>query len=98
MLDGRIVERGTYAELMANDGAFAKFVNEFGSKDEKEAQNGEEVGEQDVKQKKKKGSMGGQMMQAEERNTGAVSNASTFVGQLAWHCHLMFSVSLQGIL
>jgi ABC-type transport system involved in cytochrome bd biosynthesis fused ATPase/permease subunit len=79
MLDGRIVERGTYAELIENDGAFAKFVKEFGSNDEKEQQKGEEAGEQDVKLKKKKGSMGGQMMQAEERNTGAVSNASTFV-------------------
>src|SRR5580704_3172975 len=32
--DGQITERGTYAELMANDGDFSKFITEFGSREE----------------------------------------------------------------
>jgi ABC-type multidrug transport system ATPase subunit len=76
MLDGRIVERGTYAELIENDGAFAKFVKEFGSQEDEKADNeAQEAGDEDVKDKKKKVSTGGQIMQAEERNTGAVSGA-----------------------
>lgn len=78
MLDGRIVERGTYAELINNDGAFAKFVKEYGSKDEKEQGNGEEIGNEETTHQTKKVSVGGQTMQAEERNTGAITNASTF--------------------
>ena len=77
MLDGRIVERGTYAELIENNGAFAKFVKEFGSQEDKEQENGEEVDKEEIKHKKKIVSVGGQMMQAEERNTGAITNAST---------------------
>lgn len=34
--DGQIAERGTCAELMANDGVFSKFLQEFGSKQEEE--------------------------------------------------------------
>ena len=33
LVDSRIAERGTYPELIANGGAFSKFVEEFGSKD-----------------------------------------------------------------
>ena len=46
MIDGRIGEHGTYADLMAAEGDFARFVNEFGSKEnelekEEEAVEGE---------------------------------------------------------
>ncbi|KAF8579018.1 ABC transporter [Ramaria rubella] len=74
ILDGRIAERGTYAELIKNDGAFAKFFKEFGSQEDKEKEGDTDVSQENVKDKKKKLSTGGQIMQAEERNTGAVSN------------------------
>ena len=41
MNEGRIVKHGTYNELMANNGAFSKFVQEFGSKEENEDEKGE---------------------------------------------------------
>ena len=33
MVEGRIAEQGTYPDLMAANGDFAKFVTEFGSKE-----------------------------------------------------------------
>ncbi|KDQ57208.1 hypothetical protein JAAARDRAFT_35814 [Jaapia argillacea MUCL 33604] len=79
VVDGRIAERGTYVELMANDGPFSKFVQEFGTKDGHKEEGEEEVlGEDEVEEekkevKKKVPSGGAQLMQAEERNTGSVS-------------------------
>ncbi|GJJ09853.1 hypothetical protein Clacol_004077 [Clathrus columnatus] len=72
MLDGRVVERGTYQELMDNKGSFAKFFAEFGAKNESEEKDQESS---ENESKMKKGMAGGQIMQAEERSTGAVSNA-----------------------
>ncbi|KIJ46424.1 hypothetical protein M422DRAFT_165131 [Sphaerobolus stellatus SS14] len=77
MFDGRIVERGTYQDLIEHNGPFAKFVAEFGGKEEKEEKKGEEAGigpggEQEGK--RKIGKAGGKLMQAEERSKGAVSN------------------------
>ncbi|OSD06330.1 P-loop containing nucleoside triphosphate hydrolase protein [Trametes coccinea BRFM310] len=76
MVDGRVSEHGTYAELMAANGDFARFVNEFGSKENEVEQEEEAVEEaaepSDTKPKKKL--QGAAMMQVEERNTGAVSN------------------------
>ena len=83
MVDGRVGEHGTYADLMAANGDFARFVNEFGSKEselEKEeeatAEGGDAEDEKDDKavEKLKKRQQGATMMQQEERNTGAVSN------------------------
>ncbi|KAG2110951.1 ABC transporter [Suillus discolor] len=73
LVDGRIAERGTYAELMANDGAFSKFVSEFGSKEdstkkEEKAADGAKI--EDIKIQK--GTAGKAMMQEEERNTGSI--------------------------
>ncbi|KAG5653385.1 hypothetical protein H0H81_000772 [Sphagnurus paluster] len=85
IVDGRIAERGTYAELMAGTGEFAKFVTEFGAKEEEEEKEKEEseseiveVVDGDEKGKEKEGGMkkataGPGLMQAEERNTGAIS-------------------------
>ena len=79
MIDGRIAEWGTHAELMANDGAFAKFINEFVTKDEGNEKQGEGVDEEEEEddedeQKKRRGAVkGAQLMQQEERSTGAVS-------------------------
>jgi len=76
MFDGKIVEKGTYQELIEKNGPFAKFVNEFGGKEEQEEQKGEEAGiEEGHEEKKKVGGTGGKMMQAEDRSTGAVSSA-----------------------
>ena len=36
IVDGQIMEYGTYAELIANDGVFSKFLKEFSSKQEEE--------------------------------------------------------------
>ncbi|PIL29785.1 ATP-binding cassette transporter [Ganoderma sinense ZZ0214-1] len=81
MAEGKIGEHGTYADLMAAEGDFARFVNEFGSKEselEKEEEAAENEKAEDVKDEKaveamKKRKQGATMMQVEERNTGAVS-------------------------
>ncbi|KAG1831992.1 ABC transporter [Suillus subalutaceus] len=73
LVDGRIAERGTYAELMANDGAFSKFVSEFGSKEDSTKKEEKAVEGAEIEDKKiQKGSAGKAMMQEEERNTGAI--------------------------
>jgi len=84
--DGQIMERGTYAELMANDGVFSKFLKEFGSKQEEEEEIDEAADEgEGVKGGKgQKGSgvvtalreqyeKGKTIMQDEERSVGAVT-------------------------
>ncbi|EMD34148.1 hypothetical protein CERSUDRAFT_117637 [Gelatoporia subvermispora B] len=78
MVDGRISEQGTYAQLIANEGDFAHFIREFGSKEaqeekEEEALEAPEVDEKELPKKKAATGNAG-MMQVEERNTGAVSN------------------------
>ena len=73
IVDGRIAERGTYPELMANDGAFSKFVEEFGSKDDPMKKEEKAVENVDTEEKKpEKSAAGKAMMQEEERNTGAI--------------------------
>ncbi|KAF8332583.1 P-loop containing nucleoside triphosphate hydrolase protein [Cantharellus anzutake] len=78
MLDGRIAERGTYEELMAKNGTFAKFVAEFGGK---EGESKEDRGEITVDEgdetaalakKRKEINAGPSLMQPEERAVGAV--------------------------
>ncbi|KAG6909964.1 hypothetical protein DXG01_014233 [Tephrocybe rancida] len=80
--DGRIAERGTYTELMNGHGEFAKFVTEFGAKEEEEEE--KEEAEEDAieaatdskgeeKTPAKKATPGAALMQTEERNTGAIS-------------------------
>ncbi|KNZ79214.1 ABC transporter C family member 2 [Termitomyces sp. J132] len=73
--DGRVAERGTYTELMNNAGEFAKFVKEFGAKEEKkEAEDAiADANEKTDKGPKKKAIPGAALMQTEERNTGAIS-------------------------
>jgi len=86
--DGQIMERGTYTELMANDGVFSKFLKEFGSKREQEtegvdgmvAEGGVErggVGERglgaNVVAAPKEFEKGKTIMQEEERTVGAVT-------------------------
>ena len=78
IVDGRIAERGTYEGLLANEGAFAQFAKEFGAKEEEEEEEEAAIEEevQAVHDKKMKKTLksNSPLMQAEERNTGAVSN------------------------
>ena len=73
MVDGKVAEQGTHAELMKANGAFAQFVKEFGSsedqnrEEEKENKEADDGTKENVVYKP-----GQQLMQAEERNTGSV--------------------------
>jgi hypothetical protein len=77
IVDGRIAERGTYAELMANNGEFSKFVTEFGSKDETNSDDESTIDDAEDGEKggPKHDGISNPMTQAEERNTGAISRA-----------------------
>ena len=73
MVDGKIAEQGTHAELMKANGAFAQFVKEFGSSEDRNQvaeQENKEIDDgmrEDVVYKP-----GHQLMQAEERITGSI--------------------------
>ncbi|EIN04040.1 hypothetical protein PUNSTDRAFT_55872 [Punctularia strigosozonata HHB-11173 SS5] len=87
MVEGCVAERGTYAELMSQEGEFARFVREFGSqlaREEEEEERAveavelavtdeEEEAEKRKVEKRRKMIAGKAMMQVEERNTGAIS-------------------------
>jgi len=73
VVDGRIAERGTYTELMANDGEFSKFITEFGSKEDEKEKESDDGSEGKTGGPEKKAVAGAGIMQAEERNTGAVT-------------------------
>lgn len=88
VVNGRLAEEGTYAELIARDGAFSRFVREFGSQevkkeDEEEAERRETAALEVDKdpeaerkaEKRRKAQSGKAMMQTEERNTGSVSGS-----------------------
>lgn len=72
--DGKIAERGTFDALMAGDGAFCKFIEEFGSKEDNRNEGAGEKIEivRDDKQERKVSIKGKGIMQEEERNTGAI--------------------------
>ncbi|KAI9463347.1 ABC transporter [Lactarius psammicola] len=78
MVDGRIAEHGSFDEMMANRSDFAHTFDEFVTKDQTESKGEKAVdtedGEVDENVKKRRAAMrGAQLMQAEERNTGAVN-------------------------
>ena len=82
VVDGRIAERGTYEELSKNNGEFSRFIEQFGSqtevdeKDDKDT-NIDRTVDSDLDSEKKRGwkktTSGPALMQAEERNTGAIA-------------------------
>jgi hypothetical protein len=91
--DGRIAERGTYSELMSNNGEFSKFLTEFGSKGEEEDKREEKEDKGVIDEKKDElaerrgnASAGAGLMQAEERNTGAIN----------WGIYKAYSVAGRG--
>ena len=78
MVDGRIVERGTFDEMMANGGDFSRTFDEFVSKDQNESEGEKAVNPEDADadendKKRRAAKRGAQLMQAEERNIGAVN-------------------------
>ncbi|KAI0255115.1 ABC transporter [Lactifluus subvellereus] len=78
MVDGRIAERGTFDEMIANRGDFARTFKEFVTKGqtEPEYEMAADIEDADVDKNAKKrqsARRGAQLMQAEERNTGAVN-------------------------
>jgi hypothetical protein len=86
MLGGRIVERGTYEELVKNNGDFAQFISAFGGQGEQEKQEDGNVKETDAAgtpDKKRKSVTGTALMQAEERALGAVSS-KVYGNYLRW--------------
>ena len=78
LVDGRITEHGTFDEMMVNGGDFARTFDEFVTKYQTESK-GEKAGDvedadADENAKKRRAApRGAQLMQAEERNTGAVN-------------------------
>lgn len=77
--EGKIAERGTFIELMENNGEFAKFLKEFGSSED-EAQDQPDPERQTTtetpaatRDPKIQAAAGPGMMQSEERNTGSIS-------------------------
>ena len=78
MVDGRITERGTFDEMMENRDGFARLFDEFVTKDrtESKGEKAVDVEDDDTDENAKKrqaAKRGMQLMQAEERNTGAVN-------------------------
>jgi ABC-type multidrug transport system ATPase subunit len=78
MVDGRITEHGTFDEMMVTGGDFARTFDEFVTKDETESKGEKAVDVEDADtdedtKKRRAAQRGAQLMQVEERNTGAVS-------------------------
>ena len=78
MVDGRIAERGTFEEMMANDGEFSRTFDEFVTKGQEdlEGEKAVDLGGADADENTKKrraARRGAALMQEEERNIGAVN-------------------------
>ena len=78
MIDGRIAERGTFEEMMANRGEFSRTFDEFVTKGQEDSGGEKELGIEDADadenaKKRRVARRGAALMQAEERNTGAVN-------------------------
>ena len=78
MVDGRIAERGTFEEMMANRGEFSRTFDEFVTKGQEDSEGGKAVDLEDADidenaKKRRAARRGAALMQAAERNTGAVN-------------------------
>ncbi|WVQ95135.1 hypothetical protein IAU59_002229 [Kwoniella sp. CBS 9459] len=84
MEDGHIGEMGTYTQLRANNGAFARLIREFGNEDQAEENAEDEMeamnsaGPPKVYDRTRMIARGtaAKLMQAEERNTGALKKGT----------------------
>ena len=81
--NGSIVEEGTYSDLIARGGAFARFIEEFGSSGPQDDldKKGQKASEKEVtpgQEKEKKDKPTKKVMQLEDRNVGSVSFKSEF--------------------
>jgi ABC-type protease/lipase transport system fused ATPase/permease subunit len=87
MDNGRIAESGTYQDLMAANGEFARFAQEFGSKEGTQAgEKGEEEEAADEKKHKEASGVSGHLMTTEERNTGSVSGKGGRLANSVCYC------------
>ncbi|KAI0268426.1 P-loop containing nucleoside triphosphate hydrolase protein [Russula aff. rugulosa BPL654] len=78
MIDGQIAERGTFEEMMANGGEFSRTFDEFVTKNQNDSEGEKVVDLEDADvdenaKKRRAAARGAALMQAEERNTGAVN-------------------------
>jgi len=77
MHQGKIVEQGTYEELIAAGGSFSRLIAEFGGKEEEKKEQEEEEEEDAIEESKaadkKPERKGKALMQAEERAIGSVA-------------------------
>jgi ABC-type multidrug transport system ATPase subunit len=78
MVNGHITERGTFEEMMANHGDFSRTFDEFVTKgqEDSEGEKAVDLEDADVDENAKKRRVarrGAALMQAEERNVGAVN-------------------------
>ena len=78
MVDGRIAERGTFEEMMANRGEFSRTFDEFVTKGQEDSEGGKAVNLEDADidedaKKRRAARRGEALMQAEERSIGAVN-------------------------
>ena len=78
MADGHIAERGTFEEMMANRGEFSRTFDEFVTKDQEDSERGKAVDIEDADldenaKTRRTSRRGAALMQAEERNVGAVN-------------------------
>ena len=78
MHQGKIVEQGTYDELVTRGGAFARLIEEYGGKEEEKKEE-QDIGEEDAieeteeKQEKEPQAKPQALMQVEERAVGSVA-------------------------
>jgi hypothetical protein len=78
MIDGQIAERGTFEEMMVNGGEFSRTFDEFVTKNQNDPEGEKAVDLEDADvdenaKKRRAAARGAALMQAEERNTGAVN-------------------------
>ena len=78
MVDGRIAERGTFEEIMANDGEFSRMFDEFVTKGQEDSEDEKAVDLEDVDadekaEKRRAARCGAAIMQEEERHTGTMN-------------------------
>ncbi|KAH0833242.1 ABC transporter [Lanmaoa asiatica] len=74
LVDGKITEHGTFDALIASDGAFCKFIEEFGTKEDNRNKSAGEQTEmvRNDKKEQRVSIKSKPMMQEEERNTGSI--------------------------